>query len=206
MAFGHPGCRCQKHPFTNTMVFHFGRTKSGRPGRLRLCNRNRRPSRCAAFRTNISGTVCLPRTALIIEDRLDFDTWSITYRVLLSKLALFWRSPFRATFSKSAYKLRIFLIALVGGTTIFVFIHVLTKGGPVFPRNSLIDYALRPDSRQIASLATGRQKIRRRHIPFGPIASHPFAAIIPADTSNSSHFGYLALAKQTYLSSGYLIR
>jgi hypothetical protein len=51
------------------MIRYFGRTMSGRPGRSRICRRNRKPSLCSAFLTSISGSVSFDRIRDIIAER-----------------------------------------------------------------------------------------------------------------------------------------
>lgn len=60
-----PAWRCQKQPCTNTMTLRRGSTKSGEPGNLRSCSRNRYPSRWTQERTTNSGAVSLERIRLI---------------------------------------------------------------------------------------------------------------------------------------------
>ena len=61
VAYRHPLCPCQKHPFTIIATPYFGRTISGLPGSLRSCSRNLNPRACSPFLTRISGLVFLPR-------------------------------------------------------------------------------------------------------------------------------------------------
>lgn len=39
VAMLHPGCRCQKHPWTNTIALYLGNTISGLPGNPAPCRR-----------------------------------------------------------------------------------------------------------------------------------------------------------------------
>jgi len=54
-----------------------GKTRSGFPGKNLACNRNLRPSRCAAKRTSSSGSVFSLRTARMMADRFSTDMQSI---------------------------------------------------------------------------------------------------------------------------------
>src|SRR5579859_7068657 len=60
-----PGCRCQKHPFTNRQTRCSEKTRSGVPGRSRQCRRNGTPNAWAAAWTERSAFVFERRTRLI---------------------------------------------------------------------------------------------------------------------------------------------
>jgi hypothetical protein len=66
---GQPRCRCQKHPCTRMIFLSRGNTRSGVPGKSRVCSRKRYPRRCAVRRTIISGTEFLALTRPISADR-----------------------------------------------------------------------------------------------------------------------------------------
>jgi hypothetical protein len=68
-AFRHPGCRCQKHPWTSTTARSRGNTMSGVPGKSVRWSLNLKPSAWAALRTAISGVVSRERTRDIKYDR-----------------------------------------------------------------------------------------------------------------------------------------
>lgn len=68
VAFGQPGCRCQKHPCTKTTAPNFGNTRSGLPGRSFRWIRYRSPAACSALRSLSSGRVFRPRIPDIIRD------------------------------------------------------------------------------------------------------------------------------------------
>lgn len=69
VAYGHPGCWCQKQPCTNIATLRPDKTRSGRPGRDRSWRRNRIPTACRYRLTLISGWVLPPWMAPIILDR-----------------------------------------------------------------------------------------------------------------------------------------
>lgn len=72
----HPGCRCQKQPWTRITAFHLGSTMSGRPIIPFTCRRNRNPRRCSALRISRSGRVLLCRMPAIMRERVAGSTTS----------------------------------------------------------------------------------------------------------------------------------
>lgn len=68
---------CQKQPCTKSTAWNRGKTRSGEPGSLRSCTRYRRPSRCNALRSRISGPVSRCRTDAMIRERTVLSTVSI---------------------------------------------------------------------------------------------------------------------------------
>jgi hypothetical protein len=65
----HPGCRCQKQPWTNMTQRYLGNTKSGLPGKPVFCTRNRKPRPWRALRRAISGFVFCDRIRDIRSER-----------------------------------------------------------------------------------------------------------------------------------------
>lgn len=76
VALEHPGCRCQKQPWTKMTALCFGRTRSGCPGSLREWTRYRSPRRCSADLSASSGFVFLLLMPAIIEERFSGLTMS----------------------------------------------------------------------------------------------------------------------------------
>ena len=72
----HPACLCQKQPFTKHTALNRRNTKSGLPGRFRLCRPYRIPRRCSAWRSANSGLVSLPLTRAMILERVASSTTS----------------------------------------------------------------------------------------------------------------------------------
>ena len=71
-------CRCQKQPWTNTIVFHLGNKRSGFPGSFESCSLMRSPRPCAIDLTTSSGVVSLQRIALIMRLRCEGETMSMS--------------------------------------------------------------------------------------------------------------------------------
>jgi hypothetical protein len=69
---------CQKSPLTKTATFAFGKTKSGRPGRVRSCCRNLRPPALSNDRIYRSGVVFFPLILDITRLRCSGDMMSTT--------------------------------------------------------------------------------------------------------------------------------
>jgi len=93
-------CLCQKHPCTRRAFFFAGNTKSGQPGKLRRCKRNRNPSECSSLRTTSSGVVFLARTRRIISERSAVVNLSIVLpacppaaREIIHGVASAWPTP-----------------------------------------------------------------------------------------------------------------
>jgi len=76
VAYVHPGCRCQKQPWTKITVRNLGSTRSGRPGRPDTCNRYLNPCACRYRRTRSSGFVSADPIAAIIRERVRASTTS----------------------------------------------------------------------------------------------------------------------------------
>ena len=77
----HPACLCQKQPFTKHTALNRRNTKSGFPGRFRLCRPYRIPRRCSAWRSANSGFVSLPLTRAMILERVTSSTTSTMSRL-----------------------------------------------------------------------------------------------------------------------------
>lgn len=77
--FLQPPWRCQKQPCTKIATRDRTKTRSGVPGRARLCSRNRYPNRWAALRTASSGAVFRGPIRDIIALRFFLSTMSITH-------------------------------------------------------------------------------------------------------------------------------
>jgi hypothetical protein len=56
-------CVCQKQPWTKIIFLRAQKTRSGVPGRSRLCRRYRKPMACTNLLTAISGRVFVLRIA-----------------------------------------------------------------------------------------------------------------------------------------------
>ena len=76
----HPGCRCQKQPWTKQTARYPGKTRSGFPGRLAPCRRYLKPRACRALRRSISGRVFLPLMPDIMRERVLGSTMSVMGR------------------------------------------------------------------------------------------------------------------------------
>ena len=76
VAYGHPSCRCQKHPCTKHTAPNRRNTRSGVPGSLRSCRRYRIPRAWMARRRASSGRVFLLPIPAIIRERVARSTMS----------------------------------------------------------------------------------------------------------------------------------
>ena len=84
VAYWHPGCRCQKQPWTKITVRNLGSTRSGQPGSFDTCKRYLNPRACRYRRTRSSGFVSAGPIAAIIRERVLASTTStINYRSFL---------------------------------------------------------------------------------------------------------------------------
>ena len=76
VAYGQPGCRCQKQPCTRHTAPNRRNTRSGVPGSLRSCRRNRSPRAWMARRRATSGRVFLLPIPAIMRERVARSTMS----------------------------------------------------------------------------------------------------------------------------------
>ena len=76
VAYGQPACRCQKHPCTRHTAPNRRNTRSGVPGSLRSCRRNRSPRAWMARRRASSGRVFLLPIPAIMRERVARSTMS----------------------------------------------------------------------------------------------------------------------------------
>ena len=79
VAYGQPACRCQKHPCTMHTAPNRRNTRSGVPGSLRSCRRNRRPRAWTARRRASSGRVFLLPIPAIMRERVARSTMSAIF-------------------------------------------------------------------------------------------------------------------------------
>ena len=99
-AYLHPACLCQKQPLTKQTALNRRNTKSGLPGRCRLCRPYRIPRRCSAWRNANSGLVSCPLTRAMILERVVSSTTSTMpgvppsrrFRALASAFGSHWRT------------------------------------------------------------------------------------------------------------------
>ena len=76
VAYGQPGCRCQKQPCTKHTAPNRRNTRSGVPGSLRSCRRYRSPRVWTARRSASSGRVSLLPIPAIMRERVARSTMS----------------------------------------------------------------------------------------------------------------------------------
>ena len=76
VAYGQPECRCQKQPCTRHTARNRRNTRSGVPGSLRSCRRNRRPRAWMARLRASSGRVFLLPIPAIMRERVARPTMS----------------------------------------------------------------------------------------------------------------------------------
>lgn len=76
-AYLHPGCRCQKQPWTKTTALYLGKTISGFPGSLLSVILYLYPKRWSIERTASSGLVFFPRMSDIFQLRFSGDSVSM---------------------------------------------------------------------------------------------------------------------------------
>ena len=76
VAYGQPGCWCQKQPCTRQTAPNRRNTRSGVPGSLRSCRRYRSPRAWMARRRAISGRVFLLPIPAIMRERVARSTMS----------------------------------------------------------------------------------------------------------------------------------
>ena len=79
VAYGQPACRCQKHPCTRHTAPNRRNTRSGVPGSLRSCRRNRSPRAWTARRRESSGRVFLLPIPAIMRERVARSTMSTIF-------------------------------------------------------------------------------------------------------------------------------
>ncbi len=76
VAYGQPTCWCQKQPCTRHTALNRRNTRSGVPGSLRSCRRNRSPRAWMARRRETSGRVFLLPIPAIMRERVARSTMS----------------------------------------------------------------------------------------------------------------------------------
>ena len=79
VAYGQPECRCQKQPCTRHTAPNRRNTRSGVPGSLRSCRRNRSPRAWMACRRASSGRVFLLPIPAIMRERVARSTMSAIF-------------------------------------------------------------------------------------------------------------------------------